>query len=237
MRSALLSANKGAAPLNFSTKELPIGLPRPMPCENVSEFSALVEQFGAKMSYSRQVEIYGEKETAEYFYKVLTGAVRTYKMLADGRRQVGSFYLPGDFFGWEADDKHSLSAETISDAKILVIKRNVAVALAEQDTRLARHLWSMTGAELDRVRAHVLLLVKTSRERVAGFLLEMSRRNQCEDHVDLPMGRQDIADYLGLTIETVSRSLTELENAGAISLPASRHIVLRNRQALTQFCG
>jgi CRP-like cAMP-binding protein len=92
----------------------------------------------------------------------------------------------------------------------------------------------MTVTELQRVRNHLMLLVKNARQRVAGFLLEMSRRSSDSDEIILPMSRQDIADYLGLTIETVSRSLTQLENAAAIALPSSRHIILCNRKALSR---
>jgi len=97
---------------------------------------------------------------------------------------------------------------------------------------MAQHLLEVTAAELRRAQSHMLLLIKSAQERVAGFLLEMANRAKTRSEVDLPMSRQDIADYLGLTIETVSRTLTQLENACAITLPSSRHIVLRDRAAL-----
>jgi CRP-like cAMP-binding protein len=191
-----------------------------------------LDMMGAPMSYSRNSEIYGENEPAEYLYKILSGTVRTSKILSDGRRQVGQFYLPGDIFGLEAGDEHAFSAEAISDVKVIVIKRSAVESLAERDNEVARQLWAMTGRELQRVQDHILLLIKTAQERVAGFLLEMADRVKTSNEVDLPMSRQDIADYLGLTIETVSRTLTSLENASAIALPSSRRIVLRNRAAL-----
>ena len=80
----------------------------------------------------------------------------------------------------------------------------------------------------------MMLLIKTARERVAGFLLEMAKRSTVATEIELPMSRQDIADYLGLTIETVSRTLTQLENAATIAVPTSRRIVLRNRAALSR---
>jgi CRP-like cAMP-binding protein len=187
---------------------------------------------GATMPYTRNAEIYGEREPADYLYKVVSGAVRTYKVLADGRRQIGAFYLPGDVFGLETTDEHSFSAEAITDVKILVVKRSALVALAKRDNEIARQLWTITGEELRRVQDHILLLIKTAKERVVGFLLEMAERVPAGDQVELPMSRQDIADYLGLTIETVSRTLTELENAATIELPSARRIVLRNRSAL-----
>jgi CRP-like cAMP-binding protein len=92
----------------------------------------------------------------------------------------------------------------------------------------------MTARELQRAQGHIMLLIKTAQERVAGFLLEMSTRLTSANEIDLPMSRQDIADYLGLTIETVSRTLTQLENTAAIAVPTSRRIVLRNRGALSR---
>jgi CRP-like cAMP-binding protein len=191
-----------------------------------------LEMMGATMSFPRNAEIYGENEPADYLYKVISGTVRTSKILDDGRRQIGEFYLPGDIFGFEVGSDHAFSAEAIADAKVLVIKRSAVEALAARDNVAARQLWAMTGRELQRVQDHILLLIKTAQERVAGFLLEMADRIKTSNEVELPMSRQDIADYLGLTIETVSRTLTSLENASAIALPTSRRIVLCNRAAL-----
>jgi CRP/FNR family transcriptional regulator, nitrogen fixation regulation protein len=193
-----------------------------------------IKLMGAPMSFARNAEIYGEGEPADYLYKVISGTVRTYKVLSDGRRQIGAFYMPGDVFGLETGDEHTFSAEAISGAKVLVIKRSALVALAERDNEVARQLWALTGRELSRVQDHILLLIKTAQERVVGFLLEMAERASSNGALELPMSRQDIADYLGLTIETVSRTLTTLENAAAIELPTSRRIVLRNRSALNR---
>jgi CRP/FNR family nitrogen fixation transcriptional regulator len=191
---------------------------------------------GATMVYPRNTEIFGENEPADYLYKVVSGSVRTYKILSDGRRQVGGFYLPGDLFGLEFADEHTLSAEAISDAKVLVVKRSALTALAGHDALVAQQLFNLTGRELCRVQDRILLLVKSAQERVASFLLEMAERVS-GNSIDLPMSRQDIADYLGLTIETVSRTLTSLECAAAIEVPTSRRIVLRNRSALSRMNG
>ncbi|MGB8306100.1 MAG: helix-turn-helix domain-containing protein, partial [Pseudolabrys sp.] len=177
-------------------------------------------------------EIYGENEPAEYLYKLVSGSVRTSKILNDGRRQIGAFYLPGDTFGLEVGSEHALAAEAITDAKVIVVKRSAVEALAARDSEVARQLRAMTGRELQRMQHHTLLLIRSAKERVAGFLLEMAARVKCNDEIELPMSRQDIADYLGLTIETVSRTLRVLENSAAIALPNSRRIVLRNHSAL-----
>jgi CRP/FNR family nitrogen fixation transcriptional regulator len=187
---------------------------------------------GASMSFARNAEIYGENEPAEYLYKLVSGSVRTSKILNDGRRQIGAFYLPGDTFGLEAGGEHALAAEAITDAKVIVDKRSAVEALAARDSEVARQLRAVTGRELQRMQHHILLLIRSAKERVAGFLLEMAARVKCNDQIELPMSRQDIADYLGLTIETVSRTLRILENSAAIALPNSRRVVLRNHRAL-----
>src|SRR5262249_54783652 len=139
-----------------------------------------------------------------------------------------------EIFGLEAGEEHSYSAEAIVESRILLIKRSALVGLAARDTEVAQQLLALTWLELARAQAHVLLLVKTAQERVAGFLLAMAGRIQGGGSIDLPMSRQDIADYLGLPFETVSRTLTSLENEAVISRPTSRLVVLRNRSALTR---
>lgn len=189
---------------------------------------------GALMSYPRNVEIFGENEPADYLYKVVSGSVRTYKILADGRRQIGGFYLPGDIFGLQFAEEHTLSAEAVTDAKVLVVKRSSLTALAGRDAAVARELFALSSRELGLMQERILLLVKSAQERVASFLLEMAERACVGNIVELPMSRQDIADYLGLTIETVSRTLTCLESRATIEVPSSRRIVLRNRSALSR---
>jgi CRP-like cAMP-binding protein len=210
---------------------------RPAPSMPNHELESSIDLMGALISISRNNEIYGEGEPADYLYKVVSGAVRTYKALADGRRQIGGFYVAGDFFGFETGDEHTFSAEAVTECKVLMIKRSTLMTLAERQHEVARELWTITGKELRRVQDHIMLLVKSAQERVAAFLLEMSERNSAGNAVELPMSRQDIADYLGLTIETVSRTLTHLANAATIELSSSRRIVLRNRPALSALNG
>jgi CRP/FNR family nitrogen fixation transcriptional regulator len=120
---------------------------------------------------------------------------------------------------------------------VLVVKRSALDALAGRDASVARELFALTARELRRVQDRILLLIKSAQERVAGFLLEMAKRAAGGNAIDLPMSRQDIADYLGLTIETVSRTLTSLETAATIDVPTSRRIVLRDRSALSRMNG
>src|SRR6187455_2918127 len=222
---------------NFSRTQ-PLGKnPRFVPPAASHTLNGTLDMMGAPMSFARNSEIYGENEPAEFLYKLVSGAVRTSKILNDGRRQIGEFYLPGDIFGLEVATEHAFSAEAIADAKVIVIKRSAVEALAARDNDVARQLWAMTGRELQRMQEHILLLIKSAQERVAGFLLEMAERIKSTNEVELPMSRQDIADYLGLTMETVSRTLTMLENMAAIELPSSRRVVLCNRDALGRRYG
>jgi len=191
-----------------------------------------VAQMGAPIPYARDSEIFGEGEQAEYIYQVVSGAVRTYKILNDGRRQIGAFYLPGDMFGLEIGDSHELSAEAVSDCTVAVIKRSALASRAREDSSISQALWTLTARELQRVQKHVLLLARSAQERVASFLLEMADRTATVGPVVLPMSRRDIADYLGLTIETVSRALAALEGQAAIALTGARRVQLTNMREL-----
>jgi CRP-like cAMP-binding protein len=207
----------------------------PVPTFSASEhtLAGALEMIGAVMQYDRNVEVYGEAEPAEYFYQVVSGAVRTYKVLNDGRRQIGAFHLPGDLFGLEAGEEHSFSAEAVCKATVRVAKRSAVVAMASRDSGIAADLWAATATSLRGAQEHMLLLGrKTAEERVATFLLNMALKTATDQLIELPMSRQDIADYLGLTIETVSRTLTHLESTAAIELPSSRRIRLRDRGSL-----
>ncbi len=195
--------------------------------------SDMLSAMGVRMRYARNSEIYGEDEPAEFVYKVLNGAVRLSKLMSDGRRQISAFYLPGDVFGLETDDTHLFSAEAVGDTEVLIVKRGAFLAEVTRHPELVRQLWAQTMDHLRRAQHHMLLLGrKNAQERIAAFLLELAERLGCNGKIRLPMSRQDIADYLGLTIETVSRTLTQLERDGLIAIPVSRQIVLRDRTAL-----
>jgi CRP/FNR family nitrogen fixation transcriptional regulator len=151
----------------------PIGVPsdrRVAPAATHMLFGS-PELTGITMSYDRNGEIYGEGEAADYVYKVISGAVRTYKVLNDGRRQINAFYLPGDCFGLELGDEHTWSAEAIVGSTIAMVKRSAVLSASKRDGEVARHLWSMTAGQLDEARNHALLLIKSGQERVAAFLL------------------------------------------------------------------
>jgi CRP/FNR family nitrogen fixation transcriptional regulator len=187
-------------------------------------------------TYRKGTEIYGEKEPADYVYQVKAGAVRSYKLLSDGRRQIGAFHLAGDIFGLENGSEHRFTAEAVVDTTVRLIKRRSLELVAESDAIVARNLLTMTTRNLQHAEDHMLLLGrKTSLERVAAFLLEMDRRLTAAGGVmALPMCRRDIADYLGLTLETVSRALSHLHELGVLGFIGNnqRQIVLLDRRQL-----
>lgn len=200
------------------------------------QFSLVAAQSGVvatEFSYKRDEEIYGEDEPADYVYQVVRGAVRTYKLLSDGRRQIGAFHLPGDVFGLEPGQNHRLTAEAIIDTTVQLVKRRSLEAAAGTNVQVAHKLWTMTAGDLRHAEEHMLLLGrKTAMERVATFLLEMDRRLAVAGMMALPMCRRDIGDYLGLTLETISRALSQLNSQGILAFSGARQIVLRNRQRL-----
>ncbi|MDR4307267.1 helix-turn-helix domain-containing protein [Chelatococcus sambhunathii] len=185
---------------------------------------------------AKDAEIFAEGDDAESFYRVVSGVVRTYKTLSDGRRQIDAFHLPGDFFGLESGDEHRFTAEAVGDVTVTAYRRCALEALAMQDTELAKQATAAMMRALERAQDHMLLLGrKCAVEKVASFLLGLAERMSRSGDIELPMSRIDVADHLGLTIETVSRSLTHLERAGVIALPAHRRsIQLRNRAALAR---
>src|SRR6478609_1779695 len=189
----------------------------------------------SEFKYRRGGEIFGEGEPAKYVYQVIEGAARSYKLLSDGRRQIGAFHLSGDIFGLENGSEHRFTAEAIVDTTVRLIKRRSLEMVAESDAVVSRNLLSMTTSNLQHAEDHMLLLGrKTSLERVAAFLDEMDRRLTAAGVMPLPMSRRDIADYLGLTLETVSRALSRLHELDIIGFIGSnqRQIVLLDRRQL-----
>lgn len=192
---------------------------------------------GLRMPFSAGEEIYAQEEEADLVYRVVSGAVRTTRLLSDGRRQVGDFYYPGDFFGLEAGGEHLFSAEALCACEVLVFKKAALRAYGEDGVRVERAIWLATARELQRTQQHLMLLGrKTACEKVASFLLDLADRageGTPPDRITaLPMGRQDMADYLGLTIETVSRMLSQLQADGLVEFVGLRRFRLPRRAAL-----
>jgi len=170
-----------------------------------------------------------EGDAADYVFLVASGVVRSCKTFDNGGRNVVAFYLSGDLFGF-GDQKCALSIEACTDAMVLFIKRAGLMSLAAQENHVARFLLATATNELRRAQDHAILMSQNAKRRVIGFLTDWSMRLGETRQISLPMPYQDIADHLGLTIETVSRTLTKLERSGAIARSSRpRSLILRNR--------
>jgi CRP/FNR family nitrogen fixation transcriptional regulator len=200
------------------------------------QFGSHLTLNGVRLHFDRNEEIFGEGEPAEYVYRVVSGSVRTMRFTSDGRRQILGFHLPGDIFGLEPGGEHTLSAEAVAGSELVLVRRSTLDKAVSEDMGAARALLALTSEQLSSARQHALVLGrKGAGERVAAFLLELANRFMSKRELDLPMSRADIADYLGLTIETVSRAFSEFERESVIALPTSRHVVMRNPSMLMEY--
>ena len=184
--------------------------------------------------YSRGAMIACEGDPTDYVYVVVSGVVRSCRAYRDGSRGIVAFNLPGELFGWSGEPVHSLSLEAATDTLVLFFKRSALLAAAMQDSRIASYLLAATTHELRRTQASSLLMSRSAECRVATFLIDLSRRMRKTKYLDLPMSGQDIADHLGLTGETLSRTITALEKSGSIARSSCRALILRNRASLIQ---
>jgi CRP/FNR family nitrogen fixation transcriptional regulator len=180
----------------------------------------------------RDEEIISQGDAAEYCYEVVTGCVRTVRLLEDGRRQLGEFLLAGDVFGWDTSDEYEFGAEAVTAVTLRRVRLSAVEDRASRDLNFAQRLRAFSTAQVRLARGRLVLLGrKTAAERVASFLLEMADRLHVTGvpMIELPMNRGDIADYLGLTIETVCRELTDLRHQGTIAVERARISILDSR--------
>jgi CRP/FNR family nitrogen fixation transcriptional regulator len=189
---------------------------------------------GVRMAFDSGEEVFAQDEPSDLVYRVVRGAVRTSRLLSDGRRQIGDFYYEGDIFGLEPGPRQRFTAEALIDSDILLVKRATLKRYGDEGLALERLIWAATARELVRTQEHLLLLGrKTACEKVASFLLDLADRGAGE-FTTLPMGRQDMADYLGLTIETVSRMLTQLQAEGLVEFFGNRRFRIRRQAGLAR---
>lgn len=205
--------------------------PPPMPGQTIVPVGVTVRRATGE-------EIFAEGERVDTVYQVLSGTVRTYRLLGDGRRHVCDFHVPGDVLGLEAVSEYCCSAEGMTDVILLAIPLTTLRRLSADDPLLGQRLLSIATGGLQRSQNHASMLARLGAvERVAAFLIDFARRFEAEDELDLPMTRQDIADYLGLTIHTVSRTLSQLQDQGLIDARASRRVRLRRQDELLGLCA
>ena len=196
---------------------------------------AALHDVGTVSRFERNQTIFNEGDDARYSYKLVEGGVRLCKLMPDGRRQIAEFALPGDLFGFEMNNQHSLTAEALGDVVVMRCARSQMERLSEEQPTLCKQLMTQLKRELTSAQTHLVMLGRqTAKERVASFLLLLAERVGAEDGetVDLPMSRQDIADYLGLTIETVCRALSDLKRDRILAIPNRHQIQIRNIASL-----
>ena len=191
-----------------------------------------VEAIATRLRFLRNQEIYSQGEGDGSWYKVISGTVRISKRRTDGRRHIAEFCFSGDGFGLESAAERSFSAEAVGDVSVMRYPRAATERLAEENPAVAQLLRDMTLKSLAAAQARLMILARmTATERVVSFLLELSQRNDDERCVELPMGRCDIGDYLGVTVETVCRVLSDLKRRGAIEVD-SHSVTLLDRFTL-----
>ncbi|HYZ33871.1 MAG TPA: helix-turn-helix domain-containing protein [Crenalkalicoccus sp.] len=195
-----------------------------------------LESVAMLVPFRRGQKIYDERDPVERWYRVARGAAKEYALLADGRQQIVDFLLPGDIFGFGAHDEHHFTAEVVAKGTVLArYPRREVETLAERDPRLGRLLREIAFEAAARSQTRMLALARMrAPQRVGAFLLEMAGRLSAEsaEGIALPMSRYDIADYLGLSAEAVSRSFTKLKRCGVIRLSGTRRVRILDRTAL-----
>ena len=184
---------------------------------------------------SRDQTIAIEGEASEYIFLVISGVVRSFRSFQDSTRSIVDFHIPGELFGLTNFPTHSLTAEASTDATILFFKRSALLSIAERESQVASFLLTATLNELRRLQERSLLISRDAKCRLAAFLIDLSLRQRTQKCLDVPMTHHDIADYLGLTIETLSRVITQLEKSGLIARgPSPRSLILKNPGALAR---
>ncbi len=184
--------------------------------------------------------LFHEGEPADEMFSLTEGMIKLYKLLQDGRRQITGFLLAGDFLGLAFGRTYVYSAEAVTPVRLCRFRRAAFLRLLEEMPHLERNLLGRASSELAAAQEQMLLLGrKTARERLATFLLTIAERQRRTDSepVDLLMSRSDIADYLGLTIETVSRTLSTMRRLGAIALDGTSRVYIPDRNALRTIAG
>ena len=184
------------------------------------------------MHFPRGEKVFRNGQHSRHIYQVESGCISTYTNQSDGRRPILAFYFPGDYFGLEMRKTHRISAEATTPSSVRRYATKALALRAATDGAVARYMLHITNLELQRAQNHSLLLRNYSEERVGNFLFEMKKRDRRRE-VELLMSRQDIADYLNLSLETVSRAFTRLEKNSAISLLTPQRVAVNFSKPLS----
>jgi len=200
--------------------ELSLGSFADLPSEQTLK-SALSALQRGPIRFRRNHVIACEGDSADYVFLVVRGVVRSCKSFQNGECAVVAFYLPGDLFGW-GDEIRPLSIEAASDAMVMLIKRRGLASLAENNARLAGFVGLVALSELQLAQEHATIIGMDAKNRFLVFLRAWVRRSGASNSIHLRMGYQDIADHLGMKIETLSRTITELERSGVLARASAR---------------
>ncbi len=192
-----------------------------------------LDRFGVAAKVEKNRTIYFEGDEAEHCYRVRSGTVRLCKVTEDGRRQIAAFLTEGDLFGWTDQDFYHYSAEAVTDVTLETFSRARVDEAAKSNPSLGRRILALLSDQLASAHDHLLLLGRmTAAERIASFLLDLERRQRNGRSIALAMCRKDVADYLGLTVETVSRTMSALKRKGIISFAEPETVELKQSIAL-----
>jgi len=195
----------------------------------------VLDRFSARARFVKNETVFSEGDHAGHAYKIVSGMVRMCKHTRDGRRQIADFLLPGAIFGIIDRGEYGFSAEAVTDVLLMCYPRSQIDRLSATKAGVIDHIFAVLTEQFMTMQRHLVVLgCQSAKERVASFLVLLADRSRAEpgDRLDLPMGRQDIASHLGLTIETVCRAITELKREGAVIVPSLNQIILRDLEAL-----
>src|SRR6185295_10176910 len=207
----------------------------PATAKHQDEDLRALQQIGTKVRFARNTTIFNDGDDAAYTYKIVSGAVRLCKHTSNGRRQIADFLLAGDYFGLLQLGTYSFTAEAVSDVVVIAYPQRQIEQLSNTLPSMSRRLLTLLSQRLLGMQDHLVMLGRqTAKERVASFLLLLAERSEAEEGeaFEVPMSRQNIADYLGLTIETVCRALSDLKRTRLIAIPNVHQLVISDRKAL-----
>jgi len=201
------------------------------PIQTLNHHLRGLQEFSARQHFGRNETIFSEGDRADRFYKVLSGTVRLCRHAPDGRRHIADFYLPGDLIGFIEYPDHPCTAEAVTDTTVNSYPRHQLERLCAADPEIRAQLLAHLSATLRAAQQHLFVLgCRNAKERFAEFLLRLAERTDVSqgDRLDLTMGRQDIADHLGLTIESVCRSIAALKAEALVTVPNTHQLILND---------
>ena len=201
------------------------------------EHLALLREFGTVHRFTRNDTLFHEGDPAHHILQIASGTVRLCRHTPDGRRHIAEFGFADDLCGVFGGSSQSFTAEAVTDVTVIAYPRAQFDRMSERDPRFRANVLSHLSTHLLSVQQHTFVLgCRTAKERLASFVLRLAERTGAihTGRLELSMGRQDIADHLGLTIETICRAITALKNEEVIGVPSTHHLVLRNVEALVE---